>query len=96
MEHPSTPPYDPWSAVPEPPRIGDEFDGNPIITRAVKSIYVFAPGAEYAITREQAGAILRWWQHYSELSTREIEAILRRFPAVDMGWISGSMGTPNR
>lgn len=63
-----------------------------VVARAVKSIYVFAPGAEHTITREQAAAILKWWQHHSELSEREVDAILRRFPPLDTSWISGSMG----
>lgn len=74
------PSFDPWAAVPEPPQVGDEYDGNPIITRAVKSIYVFAPGKEATITREQASAVLTWWQHYSTLAEREVTAILARFP----------------
>jgi hypothetical protein len=80
MSHPTLEQYDPWRDVPEPPRVGDGYDGNQIIVRAVKSIYVFAPDGEYEITREQAAAILKWWQHFHELTEREITAILARFP----------------
>jgi len=77
----------------DPTPVGDEFDGNPIIGEAEASIRAFAtPGHEHEITREQAAGVLHWWQHHSELSEREIAAILRRFPADDSGWISGSMG----
>jgi len=78
------------------PTVGDEYDGNPIIERAVRSIYAFAPGQEHTITRSQAQGVLRFWQHHDELSPREITAILNRFPADptgDHGWLSGSMGT---
>jgi len=36
--------------------------------------------------------VLAWWQHHSELSPREVEAILARFPESDCGWLLGSMG----
>ena len=75
------------------PTVGDEYDGNPILERAVRSIYAFAPGQEWTITRDQAAAVLRWWEHYSELSPREVAAVLRRFPPLDTGWISGTCGT---
>jgi hypothetical protein len=62
------------------PSMGDEFDGNPIIEAAIRSIYLFAPGAEHTIIRDHAAGVLKLWQHYPELSEREVEAILRRFP----------------
>ena len=37
--------------------------------------------------------MLKFWQHFAELSPREVEAILRRFPQLDTGWGSGTMGT---
>ena len=75
------------------PLVPDGYDGHPIIERAVRSIYTFAPGAEHTITRSQAHGVLRFWEHAGELSPREITAILARFPSDDAGWISGSMGT---
>jgi len=78
----------------DPTPAGDEYAGNPIIDEAERSIRAFAlPGHEHEITRDQARAVLAWWQHHSELSPREVDAILRRFPESDAGWLSGSMGS---
>jgi len=79
---------------PSIPTIGDGYDGHPTVERAVRSIYAFAPGQEASITRSQAQGVLKFWEHFPELSPRETTAILARFPTeLDTGWQSGTMGT---
>ena len=71
------------------PAVGDEYDGNPIIEEAVRSIWAFAPGAEHTITRDQAAGVLRWWQHHHELSERELRQAVG-------GWASGPWSLRSR
>jgi len=76
------------------PLVNDGYDHHPIIQEAVRSIYAFAmSGHEHEITRGQARAVLAWWEHHHELSEREVDAILARFPSDESGWISGTMGS---
>jgi hypothetical protein len=77
----------------------DGYDGNPAVTLAVAALRTFGG----TLTRVEATALLRWWEHYTELSPREIAAVLRRFEAGEDaiqqaesgvaqpggGWISG-------
>jgi hypothetical protein len=62
------------SNLPTPPA-PDEYDGNPIIDKVVEALTAFGD-----IDRDQAAALLPFWQHYRELTAREVAAVLRRFP----------------
>jgi hypothetical protein len=64
------------------PTVGDGFDGSPVVETAVRAIYLFSPGAEGGITRDQARGVLSLWTHDKELSPRERTAVLIRFPDI--------------
>lgn len=53
------------------------LSGNPIVARALAALSAFGGDLD----RVQAERLLRMWAHFAELSPREVDAILYRFPA---------------
>ena len=65
-------------SIPEP---GDGYAANPIVQLAVRELRREWLGDQKDLTREVAARLLPEWEHYSELSPREVAAILARFEA---------------
>lgn len=63
----------------KPPRMGDDFDGHPVVMEAWWALRHFGASMD----RAQAVILLAMWCHRGELSEREYRAVLRRFPVPD-------------
>lgn len=55
----------------------DGFESSPVVSSAVRALRTF--GGEH-LHRAEAMALLGMWAHRGELTSREVSAVLRRFP----------------